>query len=375
MHKEASRPSQPFSFRWIQKLALAMHNTLLTIAALVASVIAAPSFTNVLHEKRDALPFGWERHDKLPSHDVLPMRIGLKQSNLDKAEEFLMEVSHPSSPKYGQHWSAKKVAETFAPSRESFDAVIVWLKSSGISPERISRSQSMGWLTFDATVAEAENLLKTEFFMHKHITGKPHVGCDDYSIPAFVQPHVDFITPTVHFDTKTPQGRHMQKRDMPLGKRATDTIAAAGTPIESKAAVHKITNPNGGYLPKKGPDVNIQSIITELENCNVFIVPDCLRALYLFPPNFAANPKNSFGYVDLTLSPYSNHANQTSFLVSLSTHQKPIFRAIWISSFPTSPKIKFKRLLLSILSMAVSYRQQRKVSHTTASLTSTLSMP
>ena len=225
------------------------------------------------------------------------MRIALKQSNLDKAEEYLMEVSHPKSPKYGQHWSAKKVAETFAPSEESFDAVTVWLKSSGIAPERISKTQSMGWLTFDATVAEAENLLKTEFFLHKHITGKPHVGCDDYSVPEYVQPHVDFITPTVHFDTKIPQSRHTEKRDVPLEKRAS-AVAAAGVPVQSKAAIKKITNPNGGYLPKKGANIDIKGIIAELQNCNQFIVPDCLRALYLFPPNVAANSKNSFGYVN-----------------------------------------------------------------------------
>lgn len=276
-----------------------MRFTLFALGALAASAIAAPSSIHVLHEKRDALPFGWERHDRLPSHDVLPMRIALKQNNLDKAEGFLMEVSHPSSPRYGQHWSAKKVAETFAPNRESFDTVTVWLKSSGISPERISRSQSMGWLIFDATVAEAESLLKTKFFMHKHTTGKPHVGCDDYSIPEFVQPHVDFITPTVHFDTKIPQSRHMGKRDIPLEKRASPTVAAAGVPIQSQAAVHKITDPNGGYLPKKGADINIKSIIAELENCDEFIVPDCLRALYQFPPNFAVNSKNSFGYANI----------------------------------------------------------------------------
>ena len=227
------------------------------------------------------------------------MRIALKQSNLEKAEEYLMDVSHPKSPNYGQHWSAKKVAETFAPSQESLDAVTVWLKSSGISPERIGRSQSMGWLTFDATVAEAENLLKTKFFLHKHFTGKPHVACDDYSVPEYVQPHVDFITPTVHFDTKIPQSRHQERQDVPLEKRATPTTAAAGVPVQSKAAVHVITNPNGGYLPKKGPNIDIKGIIAELKNCNQFIVPDCLRALYLFPPNIAASPKTSFGYVDL----------------------------------------------------------------------------
>ena len=275
-----------------------MRCTLFALGALVAGVVATPYTPHVRHEKRGALPFGWERHDRLPSHDVLPMRIALKQSNMDKAEDFLMEVSHPRSPKYGQHWSAKQVAETFAPSRESVDAVIVWLKSSGIAAERISRSQSMGWLTFDATVAEAESLLKTKFYMHKHTTGKPHVGCHDYSIPEHVRPHVDFITPTVHFDAKVPQGRQMGKRDVALEERAPPAVAAAGTPVESKAAVNKITDPTGGYLPKKGADVDIQSIITELENCDEFIVPDCLRALYRFPPNVAANPENSFGYVE-----------------------------------------------------------------------------
>ena len=297
VHKEASRPPPVFSFRSVQQLALTMRCTLLALGALLATVIAAPSSTHVLHERRDLLPLGWERHDRLPSHNVLPMRIALKQSNLDKAEEYLMEVSHPKSPTYGQHWSAKKVAETFAPSQESFDAVTAWLKSSGIAPERLSKSQSMGWLTFDATVAEAENLLKTKFFLHKHITGKPHVACDDYSVPEYVQPHVDFITPTVHFDTKVPQSRPMEKRDEPLERRATP-LAAAGVPVQSKAAVNKITNPNGGYLPKKGPNINIKGIIAELQNCNQFIVPNCLRALYLFPPNVAANSKNSFGYVD-----------------------------------------------------------------------------
>ena len=280
-----------------------MHYSLLAFGAFVATVIAAPSSTHVLHEKRDALPFGWERHDRLPSHNVLPMRVALKQSNLEKAEKYLMEVSHPESPKYGQHWSAKKVAETFAPSQESFDAVTVWLKSSGIAPERIAKSQSMGWLTFDATVAEAESLLKTEFFLHKHSTGKPHVACNDYSVPDYVRPHVDFITPTVHFDTKVPQSRHVERQDMPLERRATPAVAAAGVPVQSKAAIKKITNPNGGYLPKKGADIDIKGIIAELKNCNQFIVPDCLRALYLFPPNFAANPKNSFGYVMFSIDP------------------------------------------------------------------------
>lgn len=70
----------------------------------------------------------------------------------------------------------------------------------------------MGWVTFEATVDEAENLLKTEYHLHKHETGKPHVATDDYYIPEHIQPHVDFITPTVHFDSKLSMAK--QRRDM-----------------------------------------------------------------------------------------------------------------------------------------------------------------
>ena len=226
----------------------------------------------------------------MPSYGILPMRIALTQGNLDQGYDHLMDVSHPESPNFGKHWSAKKVAETFAPSQESVDAVTEWLKSSGISPDRVSRSQSLGWLQFDATVQEAENLLKTEYHIHHHDTGKPHIGCDSYHIPEHLQPHVDFVTPTVHFDTKIAQAK--EKRAPP-----PTATAAAGVPVKTKAAL-EITNPYNGFQPKKGADVNIMGLLDELKNCNTLITPNCLRALYRFPPGFTANPKNSYGIVE-----------------------------------------------------------------------------
>ena len=276
-----------------------MRLTLVTLGALLAYAIAAPSTNYVRHEKRDFLPPGWKKHEKPSSSTILPMRIGLTQSNLDKGYDYLMEVSHPESPRFGQHWTAKQVAETFAPNEESVDAVLAWLKNSGIGSDRVSRSQSMGWLNFDATVAEAESLLKTEYHIHRHNSGKPHVGCSHYHIPEHLQPHVDFVTPTVHFDTKISQARPQAKpewKNSPLKKRdVVSSTAAAGVPVETGAAVKVITSPYNGVHPKKGADLDIQSIITELENCNQFIVPDCLRALYLFPPGISANPQNSYG--------------------------------------------------------------------------------
>ncbi|KAL9021903.1 MAG: hypothetical protein Q9185_000917 [Variospora sp. 1 TL-2023] len=230
--------------------------------------------------------------------EVLPMKIALTQSNLDHAEEFLMDVSHPDSPNFGKHWTHEQIANKFAPSSESVNIVKEWLASSGIAPERISRSQSLGWLKFDATVAEAESLLKTEYHLYKHSTGKPHVACSSYHIPNHIRSHVDFITPTVHFDAKVPQAVAQ-----PVEKRAPTTTAAAGHPVKTKAALG-IGAPSSGSLPKEGARINIQGLIDELENCNRFITPNCLRALYLFPPGLTANPENSYGIVEYSPQAY-----------------------------------------------------------------------
>ncbi|KAL9608371.1 MAG: hypothetical protein Q9167_006785 [Letrouitia subvulpina] len=275
-----------------------MRTAIISLSALVAVSLALPSFNHVVHEKRDRLPLGWKQREKLQGSAVLPMRIALAQSNLEKAEEYLLEVSHPDSPNFGKHWTHEQIANKFAPSQESVDSVKQWLTSSGIASERISRSQSMGWLKFDATVEEVENLLKAEYFVYRHETGKPHVSCAKYHVPDNVTGHIDFIMPTVHFDVKIPQA--VAKN---VEKRAATTTAAVGVPVETHAALG-IGDPTSGSLPKKGININIKGIIDELKNCNKRITPNCLRALYRFPPGVTANPKNSYGIVEYTPQAY-----------------------------------------------------------------------
>jgi tripeptidyl-peptidase I len=115
----------------------------------------------------------------------------------------------------------------------------------------------MNWLKFDATVEEAETLLQTEYRIYENVeTGKSHLACDDYSIPHHLIPHIDFITPTIQFDAivKT----RMKRRDVDESVKPT----------------------HGG---KKGAAAPAASQITySLANCNQYITPDCLRALYNF---------------------------------------------------------------------------------------------
>lgn len=88
----------------------------LAAGAFAAAALASPlSPTYVVHEKRSEHAAGWGRREALDRRALLPMRIGLAQRNLDRGYEWLDEVAHPESRKYGQHWSAKEVAEAFAP--------------------------------------------------------------------------------------------------------------------------------------------------------------------------------------------------------------------------------------------------------------------
>ena len=90
--------------------------SLFSTAALAASAFASPlNAIHSVHERRDGLPHGWTKRSELDRRAVLPMKIALSQSNLDKGSKWLREVSHPDLESYGEHWSAEDVANAFAP--------------------------------------------------------------------------------------------------------------------------------------------------------------------------------------------------------------------------------------------------------------------
>jgi tripeptidyl-peptidase I len=75
------------------------------LAALVVGVSASPISTtsnHVVHERRSVIPPNWSRHSRLHPAVTFPVRIGLAQQNLHRAEEFINQVAHPASTQYGQ---------------------------------------------------------------------------------------------------------------------------------------------------------------------------------------------------------------------------------------------------------------------------------
>ena len=62
----------------------------LAIAALSAAI--PTPVKHVLHEKRELPARDWVKGDRIANDAVLPIRIGLAQNNLEKGEQYLMEV-------------------------------------------------------------------------------------------------------------------------------------------------------------------------------------------------------------------------------------------------------------------------------------------
>ncbi|ESZ95141.1 hypothetical protein SBOR_4473 [Sclerotinia borealis F-4128] len=227
----------------------------------------------VSHEKRHAPHTQWMKRDRIASMTLLPVRIGLAEGNLEKGHDFLMDVSHPKSSNYGKHWTAEQVHEMFAPSDEAIDTVRNWLVDSGIAASRIVHSDTKGWYAFDATTSELESLLNTQYYTYEHSsTDEIAAACDEYHLPAYVQPHVDYITPGVKL-ISTKKGR-VSKRSTNLGREK-----GHGPLRRPKNAF----NPHPYYDP------------SSLANCDETITPACIKALYHIPLANKANPNNAMG--------------------------------------------------------------------------------
>lgn len=141
------------------------------LLAVVPSVIASisPRADYIIHEKRAADPgVDWVNVGRVEPDRILPMRFGLRQQNLHMLEDMLMSVSHPESPSYGKHMTAAEVTEAFAPSDETIVSVVQWMSEFGLLPDRLRLTQSKGWVEVNATIAEVEELLNTEYHAYIH---------------------------------------------------------------------------------------------------------------------------------------------------------------------------------------------------------------
>lgn len=70
-----------------------LHTTAVSAVLAAACVAAIPTrLSTRSHEKRDQPPTDWVKSSRVQKDTILPMRIGLTQSNLDLGHDFVLEV-------------------------------------------------------------------------------------------------------------------------------------------------------------------------------------------------------------------------------------------------------------------------------------------
>lgn len=95
------------------------------------------------------------------------------------------------------------------------------------------------------------------------------VACDAYHLPAHIVPHVDFVTPSIHFDAK-------------LTRRG------------STESTRSIGQPGVGLGPKTSGKLEAP-LPSDLSTCDQYTTLDCLRALYGLEYTPSATGSNSYG--------------------------------------------------------------------------------
>jgi tripeptidyl-peptidase I len=222
-----------------------------------------------LAEGRTTYQSGWHIHapDVQPrstrrldgdQHIQVSLAISAHDADVAAAVEALRYMSEPGSPGFGKHWTAGQVARRFGRSKDGARNVARWLVDSGIPHSDLRVSSDWGFVSFNTTARQAEELLLTELREHPAETGVKY-GFDAYSMPESVALHVDFALPSL---------------PLPARRRGTADSAGSARLVRRQAkAATKV-------------------------DCFRFMSPHCLRLLYNMPgvdSNATAHPQNSLG--------------------------------------------------------------------------------
>lgn len=142
--------------------------------------------------------------------------------------------SNPKSDKYGKHLSVTEVTDLFSPDVTTVTAVKEWLVSAGIASERIQQSVNKQWIAFDATTAEVDDLLLTEFHVYEHTsTGTQNIAAEEYHVPAEIRDHIDYITPGIRLRVDPGKAKQLRRRNAAenLRKRGVTAMNTGAVPI------------------------------------------------------------------------------------------------------------------------------------------------
>lgn len=229
-----------------------------------------------VHESRSDVPFGFVKRGRAAPDTVLSMRIALTQQDPEGLTDALMAVSTPGNARYQKFLNQDQVAAFTAPTAETSDAVISFLKENGINPAIMTPAGD--WLAFDTTVGTANELFNADFHVFEHQdTGTRSIVTMEYSVPEDLSEHIQLIHPSISFGTSdiSPQ-LHFPQREI----------------------VRSVNSTTNGTLPA---------------SCLTNVTPACLQIAHGISSTPAVVASNTIGIAGF-IDQFANQADLSTFL-------------------------------------------------------------
>ena len=178
-------------------------------------------------------------------------------------------------------------------------------------------ANSHGHIQFDASVSEMEQLLGTQYDLWEHgETGAQTLSCDSYHVPANVQHHIDFITPSTTLVPAISMKSSLKKRQ------------SAPTPAD-ELKDPKVRKSSGKIINNStSPYTNSHSFVNA--TCAQRVTPKCIRQLYGIPRNASAVPGNELGIPESADAYDQEDLNLffNSFAAHIPNNTAPILQSI-----------------------------------------------
>ncbi|KAJ7704957.1 subtilisin-like protein [Mycena rosella] len=213
----------------------------------------------VVQSSLASVPDGFTKVGPAPASSSVNLRIAVASKNMAGLEQALLDVSAPSSAKYGKHLTKAEVNAFVAPSDKAAAAVKAWLSSHGLIA---ATSSSAGhWLSVSVPISKANTILSASYQTFKNVA--------DF---------IDHIHPTTAFS-----GPHSRGPVVSISQPAS-AVSANGVPA----------------------------------SCSSAITPACLQALYEIPATPATEYSNSIAVAGF-VNEFARRADLSHFLKSFRT--------------------------------------------------------
>jgi tripeptidyl-peptidase-1 len=190
---------------------------------------------------------------KVNLQETIDMSIALKRKNVDLLEKILLEVSDPTSPKYGEHLNDAQMRELISPGTDAVEAVKAWLARHGITNVEVAKHED--GLKFKATRAQISSLLNVQWATYDNTASKQTAvrALDTTQIPDHLSGVIEMVAGHRGWPIPVKAKAESNKR------AAAETVAAPFGMSVTPDLIYKQYNATGAAPATPSGKTNLQS--------------------------------------------------------------------------------------------------------------------